>query len=70
MHMMEDAFIIQLFTGNFIQITPGTDWLISPMNGLFMSLLFIALGVGLRQFRKRKTLVASKSNFRTVAKTA
>jgi hypothetical protein len=25
MHMVEDAFLIQLFTGNHIQIMPGTD---------------------------------------------
>ena len=62
MHMVEDAFLIQLFIGNYIQIRPGTDWLISPMNGLVMSLLFIALGVGLRQVRKRTLLVAPQSN--------
>lgn len=67
MHMVEDAFLIQLFTGNHIQITPGTDWLVSPMNGLLMSLFFIACGVGLRQVRRRKLSVASKSNIRMVS---
>ena len=67
MHMVEDAFLIQLFIGNHIQIMPGTDWLVSPMNGLLMSWLFIALGVGLRQFRKRKMEPASKGNLRTVS---
>jgi hypothetical protein len=70
MHMVEDAFLIQLFTGNHIQIVPGTDWLISPMNGILMALFFIALGVGLRQIRKRKMLVVSKGTFRTVSETA
>jgi hypothetical protein len=70
MHMIEDAFLIQLFTGNHIQIVPGTDWLISPMNGLLMSLFSIAVGVGLRQIRKRKMSVASKGNFRTVSEAA
>lgn len=67
MHMVEDAFLIQLFTGNHIQITPGTDWLVSPMNGLLMSVFFIACGVGLRQVRRRKLSVASKSNIRMVS---
>lgn len=67
MHMVEDAFLIQLFTGNHIQITPGTDWLVSPMNGLLMSLFFIACGVGLRQVRRRKLSVASKRNIRMVS---
>jgi hypothetical protein len=70
MHMVEDAFLIKLFTENFIQIRLGTDWLISPMNGLLMSLLFIALGVGLRQLRKRKLSVASKADLRIVSESA
>jgi len=70
MHMVEDAFLFELFSGNHIQIMPGTDWLISPMNGILMSLFFIALGVGLRQFRRRKMSLASKGNFRTVSEAA
>ena len=70
MHMVEDAFLIQLFLGNHIQVRPGTDWLISPMNGLLMSLIFITLGVGLRQFRKRKPSVASKGMIGTVSEAA
>jgi membrane protease YdiL (CAAX protease family) len=55
MHMVEDAFLNQLFTEHHIQIVPGTDWLVSPVNGLIGILFFIAIGVGLRQLRKRKT---------------
>jgi hypothetical protein len=66
MHMVEDAFLIQLFIGNHIQIVPGTDWLISPMNGLLMSLFFIALGLGLRPFRKRRMSPVSKSDLRSL----
>lgn len=66
MHMVEDAFLIQLFIGNHIRIMPGTDWLISPMNGLFMCLFFIALGVGLRQVRRRNMSLASNRGVRTV----
>jgi membrane protease YdiL (CAAX protease family) len=54
MHMVEDAFLNQLFTEHHIQIVPGTDWLVSPVNGLLSIVFFIALGVGLRQLRKRK----------------
>jgi membrane protease YdiL (CAAX protease family) len=54
MHMVEDAFLNQLFTARYIQIMPGRDWLVSPVNGLISVCLFIALGVGLRQWRKRK----------------
>jgi hypothetical protein len=58
MHMVEDAYLIQLFTEHHIQITPGMDWLVSPMNGLISIFFFIAIGVGLRQLRKRKQSVA------------
>ena len=54
MHMVEDAFLNQLFIDNHIQIVPGTDWLVSPVNGLIGIVLFAALGVVLRQIRKRK----------------
>jgi membrane protease YdiL (CAAX protease family) len=58
MHMVEDAFLNQLFTEHHIRIVPGTDWLVSPVNGLISIIFFIALGVCLRQLRKRKMSVA------------
>ena len=54
MHAVEDAFLNQLFTERHIQIVSGTDWLVSPVNGIFSIFLFIAVGIGLRQWRKRK----------------
>lgn len=70
MHMVEDAFLTQLFISNYIQIMPGTDWLISPMNGIFMSAFFIALGIGLRQFRKKRMSAVSKGSLGTVSQPA
>ncbi len=55
MHMVEDSFLNQLFTENHIQIMPGTDWLVSPVNGLISIFFFVAVGFGLRRFRKRRT---------------
>ena len=57
MHTVEDAFLNQLFTQHHINIIPGTDWLISPMNGLISIFFFIVIGVGLRQIRMRKVSV-------------
>lgn len=54
MHMVEDAFLNQLFIDNHVKIVPGTDWLVSPVNGLIGIVLFALLGVILRQIRKRK----------------
>jgi hypothetical protein len=70
MHAVEDAVLLQLFEASLIQIVPGTDWLVSPMNGLVMVFFFTALGVGLRQTRKRKMTVASKGNIRIVSEAA
>jgi hypothetical protein len=58
MHTVEDAFLNQLFTEHRIQIMPGTDWLVSPMNGLISIFLFMAVAVGLRELRKRRMWVA------------
>jgi len=58
MHMVEDAFLNQLFIEHHIQITPGMDWLVSPVNGFIGIFLFIALAVGLRHLRKKKRSVA------------
>lgn len=64
MHAVEDALLLQLFEGNLIQIVPGTDWLISPMNGLLMASFFIALGIGLRQLRIRKSQLPEKATLK------
>jgi hypothetical protein len=61
MHTVEDAFLNQLFYGRHIQIVPGADWLVSPVNGLISILLFIGVGVGLRQLRKRNPSLARKT---------
>jgi membrane protease YdiL (CAAX protease family) len=58
MHAIEDAVLLQLFEESLIQIVPGTDWLVSPMNGLVMVFFFTVLGIGLNQWRKRKMLAA------------
>lgn len=55
MHAVEDTLLFTLFLGRHIQITPGTDWLISPMNGLISVILFLAIGVGLRRYRRRNS---------------
>jgi membrane protease YdiL (CAAX protease family) len=57
MHMVEDAFLNLLFTEHIIQIVPGTDWLVSPVNGIISIFFFITLGVGLHHMRKRKWAV-------------
>jgi membrane protease YdiL (CAAX protease family) len=54
MHAVEDAFLFSLFVDRHIQILPGTDWLISPMNGLISVIFFLAIGIGLYRSRNKK----------------
>lgn len=56
MHMVEDALLNQLFTEHHIQIVPGKDWLVSPVNGLISIALFFAVGIGLHGVRRKRTL--------------
>jgi hypothetical protein len=54
MHMVEDAFLNQLFAERHIQILPGTDWLVSPLNGVVSIVLYVAFGIALRRWRKKR----------------
>jgi hypothetical protein len=54
MHMVEDAFLNPLLLDGYIQITPGMDWLISPGVGILGIFCFMAIGIGLYQWRKRQ----------------
>lgn len=56
MHAVEDAVLLQLFEARLIRIMPGTDWLISPMNGLVMIFFFTLLGIGLHGWRMRRAV--------------
>lgn len=70
MHMVEDAFLNQLFTEKHISIVPGTDWLVSPLNGLVSILLFFAVGVGLNRYRKTRQQVRPAQSARLTSASA
>ncbi len=61
MHMVEDAFLNQLFMDGHLSIVPGTDWLVSPVNGVISILLFLAVGIGLNRYRKVRERRMAKS---------
>jgi hypothetical protein len=65
MHAVEDALLFSLIVDHHIQILPGTDWLISPMNGLISVVFFLAIGVGLRQWRKKRMQLPEKATLTT-----
>ncbi|MTI68363.1 MAG: CPBP family intramembrane metalloprotease [Firmicutes bacterium] len=54
MHMVEDAFVNPLFIYGLIEISPGKDLFISPIYGILSIISFIAIGLGLRQLRKKR----------------
>jgi membrane protease YdiL (CAAX protease family) len=54
MHMVEDAFLNQLLMDGHVAIVPGTDWLVSPVNGVVGISLWLAVGVGLNRYRRRR----------------
>ena len=52
---VEDALLFTLAIDRHIEILPGKDWLISAMNWLISVVFFLAIGVGVRQLRQRKS---------------
>jgi len=58
MHMVEDAFLNQLIMDEHIRITPGSDWLVSPVNGVIGLGLFVIVGVALNRIRRAREAAA------------
>lgn len=58
MHMVEDAFLNQLFIDGHVRIAPGTDWLISPVNGMLGVVLWLGVGVALNRWRNSRSAPA------------
>jgi hypothetical protein len=67
MHVVENALLIQLITEHHIRILRGIDWLISPMSGLISVVIFLAIGVGIRQLRIKKS-ICRKSSFGSIVR--
>lgn len=53
LHMVEDSLINPLVISGYITITPGKEILVSPICGVFTSILYLAVGLGIRAFRKK-----------------
>lgn len=51
MHAVEDAFTLPLIDKQFIKMTHGAEWFISPNTGLISAIIFIAVGLWLRKLR-------------------
>lgn len=53
MHMVEDSLINLLVISGFISIAAGKEILVSPINGIITSILYVAVGLGIRAYRLR-----------------
>jgi hypothetical protein len=53
LHTVEDSLINLLVISGYISIAAGKEILISPINGIITSILYVAVGLGIRAYRKR-----------------
>jgi uncharacterized membrane protein HdeD (DUF308 family) len=53
LHMVEDSLINHLVISGYITIAAGKEILISPVNGIITSALYLAVGLGIRAYRIR-----------------
>jgi hypothetical protein len=53
LHTVEDSLINLLVISGYISIVPGREILISPINGIITSILYIAVGIGIRAYRRQ-----------------
>ncbi|WP_243119947.1 CPBP family glutamic-type intramembrane protease [Pelotomaculum propionicicum] len=53
MHMVEDSLVNLLVISHYISIATGKEILVSPINGIITSILYVAVGLGIRAYRIR-----------------
>jgi hypothetical protein len=51
LHTVEDSLINLLVISGYISIATGKEILISPINGIIASILYLAVGLGIRAYR-------------------
>lgn len=56
MHSVEDALINPLVIDGYITIASGKEWLVSPIAGIFTSLLYVGVGLTIRAIRLRNSV--------------
>lgn len=52
LHTVEDSLINLLVISGYISIAAGKEILVSPINGIIASILYLAVGLGIRAYRK------------------
>jgi hypothetical protein len=54
LYTVEDSLINPLVISGYISIAAGKEILISPINGIITSILYLAVGIGIRAYRRKK----------------
>lgn len=53
LHMVEDSLINPLVISGYITITTGKEIFVSPIIGIITSVLYLAVGLGIRTYRRK-----------------
>ncbi len=62
LHTVEDSLINLLVISGYISITAGKEILVSPINGIIASALYLAVGLGIRAYRIKTHEIRSDQN--------
>ena len=54
LHTVEDSLINLLVISGYISIAAGREILISPINGVITSIIYLAVGIGIRAYGRRQ----------------
>jgi len=60
LHTVEDSLINFLVISGSISIDAGKEILISPINGIITSILYLAVGIGIRAYRRRADILKGR----------
>lgn len=53
LHMVEDSLINLIVLSGYISIAIGKEIFVSPINGIITSILYVAVGLGIRAYRRQ-----------------
>ena len=53
LHMVEDSLINPLIILGYVSIAAGKEILISPINGIITTTLYLLIGLGIRAYRRQ-----------------
>jgi hypothetical protein len=57
LHMVEDSLINPLVILGYVSIVAGKEILISPINGIITTILYLLVGLGIRVYRKQTSQI-------------